>query len=392
MPAWRFSGERFPALTGVRAAAAYLVFFHHYTPPAAVVSQPVAGLLSEGHVGVTLFYVLSGFLITYNYAEKANTRSAAFWLPYLGRRLARIYPLYLFLLALTFVIPVFTKNQPLPDLLTTLMNVTLFKGFFGDYYFSGIPQAWSLTVEECFYFLAPFLFALTLRYGAAAIQALLYATAATLLFIGGKIAFYGFFIDYQFVLLYTFFGRSFEFLAGMTLARLALRHPARFEGRRTALLVYPGIAGCLLTVAGMSALRSPAYKFGLFHPLGIALNNLVLPLCVCVLFAGLLAGRTLVSRVLSSSPALFLGRASYAFYLVHFGILAELTANHVTNDVWRSFRMFFWMNLIAAVLFLLVEHPCNLWMRAWLNRWAGRRPTAVEPLPPAQGKRRPARA
>jgi hypothetical protein len=51
-------GGKFPALTGIRTVAAYLVFFHHSTPPPAIVTAPVASLLTVGHIGVALFYVL----------------------------------------------------------------------------------------------------------------------------------------------------------------------------------------------------------------------------------------------------------------------------------------------------------------------------------------------
>jgi peptidoglycan/LPS O-acetylase OafA/YrhL len=50
-----FPADKFPALTGIRAIAAYLVFFHHYTPSPAVLSAPVHDFLAEGHVGVSLF-------------------------------------------------------------------------------------------------------------------------------------------------------------------------------------------------------------------------------------------------------------------------------------------------------------------------------------------------
>jgi peptidoglycan/LPS O-acetylase OafA/YrhL len=120
----------------------------------------VASLLTVGHIGVALFYVLSGFLNAYNYAAKAREGGRRFLVQCFGRRIARIYPLYLFLLLVTFA-----ATAPLPDALTAFLNVTLLKGFFWNYYFSGIAQARPLTVEETFYLLAPLLFSLTLRFG-----------------------------------------------------------------------------------------------------------------------------------------------------------------------------------------------------------------------------------
>jgi peptidoglycan/LPS O-acetylase OafA/YrhL len=132
----------------VRAIAAYLVFLHHFTPPAETVGSVLRGMLSEAHIGVTMFFVLSGFLITYRYDGKLTLTTPALT-RYFWNRFARIYPLYLVLLIPTLVLAHEHRFG------RWLVELTLFKGFFSDYRFNGIPQAWSLTVEECFYALAP---------------------------------------------------------------------------------------------------------------------------------------------------------------------------------------------------------------------------------------------
>ena len=57
----------------MRAIAAYMVFLHHYAVDPRL-AGPLVKLLLQCHVGVTLFYVLSGFLVTYNYSERADLR------------------------------------------------------------------------------------------------------------------------------------------------------------------------------------------------------------------------------------------------------------------------------------------------------------------------------
>ena len=136
-----------PPLTGIRACAAYLVFFHHFNLPWFKFLQ------NEMHIGVGMFYVLSGFLITYRY--RVNYQIKANWFAkYFKNRFARIYPLYFILLLLTLLIH---KEFSFKEL---FFNLTLTKGFFDPRKFTGIAQAWSLTVEECFYALAPWLFLL----------------------------------------------------------------------------------------------------------------------------------------------------------------------------------------------------------------------------------------
>ena len=60
------SKENFPALTGIRAVAAFMVYIHHRNPFDEVFfGKKIHDFFGEFHVGVTIFFVLSGFLITY---------------------------------------------------------------------------------------------------------------------------------------------------------------------------------------------------------------------------------------------------------------------------------------------------------------------------------------
>ncbi|MGQ7387973.1 acyltransferase family protein, partial [Streptococcus suis] len=65
-----------PALTGVRAIAAFLVFFHHFNRTD--FSYPVFRTLNEFHMGVTLFFVLSGFLICLRYYDTCEINGTRF--------------------------------------------------------------------------------------------------------------------------------------------------------------------------------------------------------------------------------------------------------------------------------------------------------------------------
>ncbi len=362
------STDRFPALTGIRAIAAYLVFVHHYANTSQV-AGPLYRFLGEGHVGVTLFYVLSGFLITWNYSGKAF-QDRSYWFLYVSRRMARIYPLYVFLLILTWAVPLILYHASPPTFMSAFLNVTLWKGFFDKFKFDGIGPSWSLTVEETFYLFARFLFAAVRRFGYVTVQGLLYAAGGLLLILGSHVTFYGFFGDFRFVALYTFFGRSFEFILGMALADAIRRRPELLtKSEWPVALTYLGLGGAALLVFWMSLLRHGT-QFGVFHPLGMALNNLILPVLVCVLFLGLVRERTWLQRMLSTPAFLFLGRTSYAFYLVHFGVVSTQVAARlqIANPQVKVAVLFVALNIIAAVLYLLIEHPANMWIRRWADR------------------------
>ena len=84
----------FNALTGIRAIAAYMVFFHHYNPFVKFIySYFIYSNINEFHIGVTLFFVLSGFLISFKYLNNNDFNYTKYFI----NRFSRIYPIYFIL-------------------------------------------------------------------------------------------------------------------------------------------------------------------------------------------------------------------------------------------------------------------------------------------------------
>ncbi|MCC3157502.1 acyltransferase [Hymenobacter sp. 15J16-1T3B] len=343
-----------PALTGVRALAAYLVCLHHYNPYP--VGTWMDDALREFHVGVPLFFVLSGFLITLRYFGTEQW-TGRWWGRYLRNRVARIYPMFFLLTTLTYAVLFLSKGPSV--FYSWLFNVTFLSGFFDDYKYTGIPQGWTLTVEECFYLFAPLAFALLRRR-----PRLLWLLPLALLGVGavlvntlGRLEHHGLFGNYLFMLLFTFFGRAVEFFAGVQLAlwfRRGQLRPAR------GLLTGAGLLLLAAVVAALVAVRGPADEFGQETPWGVVLNNVVLPGGIVLFYAGLLTEGTWLRRLLSTRLLQVLGKSSYVFYLIHIGVLQQCVKGHVSTNSWVVFGL---MNLLAIALYYLVEQPLNRWLR-----------------------------
>ena len=348
-----------PVLTGVRAVAAYLVYLHHMNPfrEGPGLEGRLSNLLREFHVGVPIFFVLSGFLITLRYADAGPWTQAA-WGRYLRNRVARIYPLYFLLTALTFA-SVWHETGGF-SLGAWLLNVTFLRGFFEEYVYSGIAQGWTLTVEECFYLAAPVVF-LVLRGWPRRLWLLpimLLAAGVALVGLGRLLSFHGMFGNLRFMLLFTFFGRVTEFFVGIQLARwFRWRRPTVGPaGWRTG----AGVFGMAAVVLALVWIRGP-YSFGQEHPVGIVLNNVVLPVGIALWFAGLLTEGTLLRRLLSSRPAQVLGKSSYVFYLIHMGVIHDFVTRFFTTPPLLAFLILIG---VAIGLHYLVEEPLNRWLRA----------------------------
>ena len=356
----------YPALTGLRAVAAYLIFFMHFRPTSA--PDWAQSIFSQFFVGVSLFFVLSGFVIAARYqGDVSFTRP--WWRRYLWRRVARIYPVFLLLngLLLAHLYWPVAPGRGINSLLLIFLSESLLRGFSSTLKFVGIPQGWSLTVEECFYFSAPVLLLAWQRWGhrGAAVFVATVATSGLLLthFCLGHVSLHGFFGSYYHLLNYSFFGRVLEFVMGVALARWWVVRPAaaspRWPWRTVA-----GLVVMCLSVGLLAWMPYPRNFYdGLLHPGAIALNNLVFPAGVTLLLAGLLAERSWFRSALATGLLQALGRSSYFFYLFHLGVFSiwwQATFGPAANVGWQ----FLATVLLSALGYRLLEEPMRRWVLA----------------------------
>lgn len=353
----------FPVLTGVRALAAYLVFFHHFSP---LIGYDSANFLhrifNEMHIGVTIFFVLSGFLITYRYYDNSElTKNCLF--SYMQNRVAKIYPLYFLLTTLVFLSEIY-QNTATKVWLSVLyvMNITFLKGFFDDLKLTFISPGWSLTVEECFYFAAPFIFYLQKTKQLKFWQQYIFITFVGILLVlfFSKHIYYGFFASYDFLFNYTFLGRSAEFFIGAYFA-IFFKKQQNIHSKMPNIKTYLGLLYIFLCLVGLVAVRND-YDFGIRHPIGMVINNLILPFGIVLFFWGLLTENTIVSKLLSSKIFVVLGNSSYAFYLIHKGVAENLSLDSHSRIAYY-WLVFFVINLLAIAIFYTIEEPARHFIR-----------------------------
>lgn len=336
----------FKSLTGLRFIAALFVFIHHFTPKWLPIS--LYDFFQEFHIGVTIFFVLSGFLICYRYSDSASIKKG--WLKnYFVNRIARIYPMY-FLIS---IIPIIIYKE---GFTIFLLNVTFIRGFFQDFIFTGVWQGWSLTVEECFYFLAPFIFLFRKNFNIWLMCAGLISLGVALTAFFNDINWHGFLGEYKFFWSFTFFGRCTEFFAGV---QLALWLKRKSIPQKKTHYTFTGFAGVFM-MAYLISLFKGIHRWGIESYEGIILNNFILPVFICMIIYGLICERNILNKFLALPFLEVLGKSSYCFYLIHLGVLHKFLNTHVSENFFIELII---TTSLSIILFRYLEEPLNNLLR-----------------------------
>jgi peptidoglycan/LPS O-acetylase OafA/YrhL len=311
--------KRFPYLPGIdalRALAVLAVFFYHSG----------VGWMPGGFLGVDVFFVISGYLITSlllrEFRRGGHVQLGRFWL----RRARRLLPAVGVLIAVTMIVAAIVE----PDRIDQLRGDAVASlAYFANWHFilgsqsyfdqfqrpSLFTHLWSLSVEEQFYLFWPLAFAAGMKlFGRGRLLlgvlagALASVALAWILFDPGADAsrvYYG--TDTHAVGL----------LAGVALA--LVWSPIELRRRRTGPLVGP-----ILDVVGILALAYIVLSFLHVHDYDPALwhgGYLWLALVTALLLAVLAHPATRLGGLLGQAPVLWLGLRSYSFYLWHYPVL-----------------------------------------------------------------------
>ena len=315
---------RLPALTSLRFFAALHVFvFHIYAMKIADTAGWARRVSSIGYVGVSFFFVLSGFILVYTYAGR-QVPAAEFW----RARFARIYPAYLFSLLFTapffFYVTLMIKPAPIPFLIwpqnhlttSSFLVVSLLQSWVPGAALAWNAPAWSLSDETFFYFLFPALVAwLATRKSSRWVQIALLSWTASLgvafIYLGLRPDGVSFVDDNSFltwlnVLKFNPLVRFPEFLIGACCGFIFLR------GNVDRKWATPMVVGGLIYFACIVAI-APRIPYPVLHDAALT------PAFVAMIYG--LALRPSWSRVLEVGPLVLLGEASYSFYLLHANLL-----------------------------------------------------------------------
>jgi peptidoglycan/LPS O-acetylase OafA/YrhL len=336
---------RIPSLDGFRAISFLLVFVSH-----AGLEQTV-----PGGFGVTVFFFLSGYLITtlmrVEYEKNGHVNLKAFWL----RRAFRILPpFYLVLAATTIAALVFDPPATLhwPAVAAQVFHYTNYwiinHGYEGQP--AGTGVYWSLAVEEHFYLLFPFLFI-----GMRKLQLSARTVAIVLWSLCGVVLLWRCCLVYQLNVVAdrTYLAtdtRVDSILFGCALA--VWNNPVLDSTlRKEAFWKFVVLPGALLLLVFSLLYRDQVFRETLRYSIqGLGLTGLF---AVAIRFGHWPLFGFLNSRVLS-----FLGKLSYSLYLVHLAVIFAVTRIFGASSLWFLMLLSFCLSLVLAWgIYETVEKP-----------------------------------
>ncbi|GIE74775.1 acyltransferase [Actinoplanes philippinensis] len=379
------------ALTGLRAVAAIGVVVSHSGVPASL-PEHLGRIASWGHIGVPMFFMLSGVVLAYNYPDLRGWEGRCTIRFYIAR-IARVMPLYWAVIAYCAVY-LWAYGRPNHGW-ALLQNLLAVQTWSGDlkvamgYYNS---PGWSIGVELFFYALFPFLVplvaSLARRSGARGLILLILAMTAVILTLWAAFHLTG----------HSSFKADNPASAHRWLYRNPLCHlPMFVVGMAVAFLIpYTGRWSTGRHQAIQAFVFSYVFGLAAFRPMGSGWSSAAYGLLFVVPFAlvmiSLASGRGWMARILSTTVMVRLGLASYALYLTHRWILFDLgTADRIrTGGGWAPYGA---LLITLAVLLLIaegahqyIEEPARRLLVRFTRRWTSggtshAAPTSTTPGP-----------
>jgi peptidoglycan/LPS O-acetylase OafA/YrhL len=344
-----------PGLDGLRAIAILLVFVLH------------ADYIYVGWVGVQLFFVLSGFLITTILLRMKETeRARDYFKKFYGRRFLRIFPLYYFYLALMFAITTIliysgyrTNYMKLFQEQVPYALVYGYNIYNASSAYSGesrlIGHLWSLSTEEQFYIFWPLILFLTPQKNLK--KLLLSTILAGLAFRLGITALFkyteaSFFYSKLGVVIYVLpFSQVDAFALGAMITQFNFPKARQQFFFLLALLPVIGLATQFYSTGGLDTISALGFPFPLTKDLKQVWGYLYLDYLFALLVY-LVVKEKMFLRLLESRIMLYLGKISYGLYVYHYAILwfvARIRDLGIQESIAKPLTLL----ISAAITFLL---------------------------------------
>ena len=378
-----------PALTGIRTLLAVFILFFHFTPSGLGWLYPI---IDNGYVFVSFFFLISGYILAYNYLDRPERlKLSDFWVA----RLSRLYPVYIFALILFWeMLRVEHQVRSTSDFWEgTVLSIILMQGWFPTLATFWNTVAWTLSCEMTLYAIFPLLMRVPWPSKPWRLIALILAFWSCGLI--PQVIYLVLNPDHLPNVVTHAIGHPWMHAIGMADVRLHLVDTDRYTGgwwlewlKYTPLpYLCTFMAGIVLgklqnvlkvtsrqrmtiAIVGFVWAWCTFYLLIRHLPYIMIHGGLLTPIFATIIIG--LSGSHPVSTFFSWRPLVEIGSATYCLYLLHFNTFILIHTHHLPERLHFT-RFDPWVSYIAVIVFALaarkfIEHPCQMLIGDWWKR------------------------
>lgn len=296
------SNHHIKPLTSIRFFAAFFVMLSHLE----FLRNTNLSFLSidEGYASVTLFFILSGFVLSYSYQNRLLNKETLISKFYVAR-IARVYPIHIITFLITILLLPIANNS----FRYYFYNITLIQAYIPSdkYYFDFNAVSWSLSVEMFFYLLFPFLIKFRNRYLVLITLFLLTIKIINPFEAIGK--------THAFLYIFPLF-RLPDFIIGILLYRIRKKYTFASIPSLTSLYQ---IVSVMILIIFMLLLKKVniSYRYDIYH---------IIPMALIIYSFSFSNG--ILGKCLSNKFLVILGESSFSLYMIH-----QLVIRYMINRV-----------------------------------------------------------
>lgn len=292
--------------------------------------------IGEGYIGVTLFFILSGFILAFSYQDRLNENKTSIHKFYFAR-IARIYPIHI----ITFITAVYLFSLTNFDLGFYFYNISLLHAYIPDKnsYFSFNMPSWSLSVEMFFYLLFPLLIKINnkklalLLFISILVKVLFPITSGPLV--------------HALMYISPFF-RLHDFIIGILLYRYRNAFSINLNVFTATALQVLSISSIFLFVH-FSYLIPQSYRYDIYY---------IIPMSITIFCLSIKGG--IIGNVMSNKVLVLLGEASFSLYMIHQLVIRYLIDSKSKYNLDNNellFLMIFLSISLSIVAYKFIEIP-----------------------------------
>ncbi|SEG42833.1 Peptidoglycan/LPS O-acetylase OafA/YrhL, contains acyltransferase and SGNH-hydrolase domains [Bryocella elongata] len=374
-----------PGLTGIRTCLALTILLFHFTPSGLrweahpwVSLYPIVDI---GYVFVSFFFLISGFILSYNYAFRDKpVNPVDFWMA----RMSRLYPIYLLtmLVSIPFLLNEWHVRSHHQFWEGAIATPLLMQGWFPDLATFWMTVTWTLSCEVMLYLAFPWLVRLKWPRSLPTLLLMFFGFWAVGLVphsiyivrnpdhLAGMADRYsgGYWLN---TLKYTPLPYVCTFFAGLTLGHI------HEQWKNHARWPLSSRSRTIVGIVGFGAAYVIVYHLVTRMPYILVHGGLLTPVFALIILS--LSGPGLWQRIFGIPPLLVIGTSTYALYLLHFNGMLLLQQHHVMEalhlkrfDPWISYVL---VVCVAVAARKWVEHPAQVWIKDW---WKAKRAAQKE--------------